>query len=226
MRIVTLITLVFCCAAAVAEEGWRDLFNGKDLDDWEVKGGVATYAIEDGAIAGTSAPNTENTFLVTKEEFGDFILEFEFKADQNMNSGLQIRSQSLPEYRNGRVHGYQVELEDEGNQRSWSGGIYDEARRGWLYPSEDRDSEAGKAFTEQGKKVWKTGEWNHVRVEAVGDHIQTWINGEKRADLRDDMTPSGFIGLQVHGVGARTEPMTVYWRNLRIKELKADQGKE
>jgi hypothetical protein len=204
---------------AYAEDEWVDLFNGKDLVDWEIKGGAATYHIEDGAIAGVSAPNTENSFLCTKKHYSDFILEFEALASPTMNSGCQIRSNSLPDYKDGRVHGYQIEMEDENNPRKWSGGIYDEARRGWLYPTKEDEALAAK-FSEQGKTVWKDGEWNHYRIEAIGDRIKTWVNGELRADLTDDMTPSGFIALQVHSVGNRTEPLTVRWRNIRIKEVR------
>jgi len=212
-----LVLFVAACPAS-AEDGWVDLFNGKDLDDWEIKGGAATYHIEGDAIVGVSAPNTENSFLCTKKHYSDFILEFEALACPTMNSGCQIRSNSLPDYKDGRVHGYQVEMEDENNPRKWSGGIYDEARRGWLYPTKENEELAAK-FSEQGKTVWKNGEWNHYRIEAIGDHIKTWVNGELRADLTDDLTPSGFIALQVHSVGDKTEPLTVRWRNIRIKEV-------
>ncbi|MBI2435287.1 MAG: DUF1080 domain-containing protein [Candidatus Hydrogenedentes bacterium] len=205
---------------ACAEENWINLFNGKDLGNWEVKGGKATYRIEGDAIVGTSAPNTENSFLCSKEEFKDFVLEFEFLGHPNLNSGVQIRSESLADYKNFRVHGYQVELEDEAKDRDWSGGIYDEARRGWLYPLEaDKDKEPAKEFSEQGKAVWKNGDWNKVRVEAKGDSIKTWVNGEPRADLKDNMTPEGFIALQVHSVGGKTEPLSVRWRNIRLMKL-------
>ena len=109
-------------------------------------------------------------------------------------------------------------MEDEGQDRDWSAGIYDEGRRGWLYPTKD-DEAAGAKFGEQGKRLWKNGEWNHIRVEAKGDRIKTWLNGELRADLEDDMTAEGFIGLQVHGVGETKEPLSVRWRNIRIKEF-------
>jgi len=214
------VACVLVCGASLAEEeGWIKLFNGKDLDGWERKGGKATYKVEDGAIVGTSARNSTNTFLCTKRHFADFVLEFEFKANPRMNSGVQVRSNSLPEYNKGRVHGYQCELEDEAQARDWWGGIYDEGRRGWLFPSKD-DKEACARFSEQGKHVWKNGEWNKVKIEAKGDRIKTWINGEPRADLEDGMTPSGFVALQVHGVGNREEPLSVRWRNIRLKELR------
>ncbi len=206
-------------AAAEKEKGWTNLFNGKNLDGWEQKDGKANYKVEDGAIVGTSVPRTSNSFLCTKKHFGNFVLEFDFMGHPRLNSGVQIRSNSLEQYKKGRVHGYQCELEDEAQNRDWSVGIYDEGRRGWLFPTKE-DKEAGKKFGEQGKRLWKNGEWNHVRIEAKGDSIKTWLNGELRADLEDDMTATGFIGLQVHGVGDKTEPMSVQWKNIRIKKLR------
>jgi hypothetical protein len=201
---------------ALAKDGdWKILFNGKDLDGWEQHGGEATYKVEDGAIVGTSAPNTSNSFLCTQETFGDFILEFEFMGHPRLNSGVQFRSQVR---RDGRVFGYQNELEDEAQDRNWDCGIYDEARRGWLYPTKDNE-EFGKTFGDEGKRLWKDGEWNHIRIHCEDDHIRTYLNGELRADLRDEMDSEGLVGLQVHGVGDRTEPMSVRWRNVRIKEL-------
>jgi hypothetical protein len=202
----------------VAQEGFTDLFNGKDLTGWEQKNGKARYFVEDGVIVGESVPNTPNSFLCTTRHYGDFILEFEYLLHPDLNSGVQIRSNSLPEYKNGRVHGYQCELENENRKRYWTAGIYDEGRRGWLYPAKG-DKESGKRFAEQGDRLLKRGDWNRVRVRCEGDSIKTWLNGEPRADLKDGMTASGFIGLQVHGVGGRKEPMQVRWRNLRIKTL-------
>ncbi|MHC4970089.1 MAG: family 16 glycoside hydrolase, partial [Planctomycetota bacterium] len=61
--------------------------------------------------------------------------------------------------------------------------------------------------------------WNRLRVVARGDTIMTWLNGVAAAHLVDSMTPKGFIGLQVHGVGDRTDPLEVRWRDIRIREL-------
>jgi hypothetical protein len=206
------------------EEGFRPLFDGKTLDGWEQHGGKAQYRVENGEIVGRSVPNTPNSFLCTKEEFGDFILEVEWKVDPKLNSGVQIRSQVFPEpteavidgktYRfpADRVHGYQVEIDpDVERGRLWSGGIYDEGRRGWL--ADLKDNEAAR-------KAFKPGDWNKFRIECRGDSIKTWINGVPAADLRDAVTLKGRIALQVHGVGNRTEPLEVRWRNIRIKELK------
>jgi hypothetical protein len=193
--------------SSVADEGWVDLFDGKTLYGWTLKGGAAKYEVVDGEIVGTSVPNTPNTFLCTEKHYADFELELEFQIDPALNSGIQIRSNSLPDYSDGRVHGYQVEIDP--SDRAWSAGIYDEGRRGWLHNLEDNEA---------AREAFKQDEWNHYRILAVGDSIKTWINGIPAADLTDDMTPSGFIGLQVHGVGSDTEPLQVRWRKLRIKE--------
>ena len=191
------------------ETDWTPLFNGEDLNGWTQLGGSATYEARDGVIVGTSVPNTPNSFLTTDRNFGDFILELEFRVDSLLNSGIQIRSKSLADYQNGRVHGYQVEIDP--SDRSWSGGIYEEGRRGWLFNLQERTA-AQQAFQQ--------GEWNHYRIEARGDHIRTWVNGVLAADLIDSMTAEGFIGLQVHSIGwPELAGKTVEWRTIRIREL-------
>ncbi|MDH3582848.1 MAG: DUF1080 domain-containing protein, partial [Phycisphaerae bacterium] len=214
----TAIALLLGQAGVVAAaEQLTPIFDGKSLSGWEQKGGKARYRVEDGTIVGATVPNTPNSFLCTKKHYRDFILEYEFKCHAELNSGVQIRSNSLQKYKNGRVHGYQVEIDANKPGRMWVGGIYDEGRRGWLYPGSGGGDKA--KFTQQGIRVFKKGQWNHVRVRAVGPSIQTWLNGQLRTDLRDDMTASGFIGLQVHGVGRRPDPIEIRWRNIRIQEI-------
>jgi hypothetical protein len=196
--------------------------------------GKAQYAVEGNGIVGTSVVNTENTFLCTAEDYSNFILEYEFKVDPRLNSGVQIRSECFPERKEmvwegktisipaGRVHGYQIEIDPEvDRKRMWSAGIYDEARRGWLFPSDGVDGPQGKAFSAQGLRIFKPQDWNHVRVEAIGDSIKTWLNGTPCAQLRDSLTPKGFIALQVHGIGNDRSKAgsQVRWRNLRIKKV-------
>ncbi len=205
---VTLLVGSFCTAADDAGK-FVPLFDGKTLDGWKQRGGDAEYRVEDGMIVGSSVPNTSNSFLCTKKMYGDFILELEFKVDPGLNSGVQIRSNSFQDYRKGRVHGYQVEIDP--SSRAYSAGIYDEARRGYFLQDLSDNEPASKAF--------KAEDWNKFRIEAIGDSIKTWINGVPAADLVDSMTQTGFIGLQVHGVGGRTEPLRVRWRNIRIKDL-------
>ena len=185
---------------------WEYPFNGKNLDGWIQRGGEAEYKIEDGMIIGISRVNTPNSFLCTEKYFGNFILELEFLVDDRMNSGIQIRSNSYDDYQDGRVHGYQVEIDP--SERSWSAGIYDEARRGWLYDL--RNNEAAR-------KAFKHGEWNKYHIEVIGNSIRTWINGVPAANLVDEMTMSGFIGLQVHSM--KTGGVKIKWRNIRIMDL-------
>ncbi len=201
-------------------EGFLPLFNGRSLAGFVQVGGHAKYRVEDGQIVGQCVPNTPNSFLCTERHYTNFILEVEFKVSPTLNSGIQIRSRYYDHPQTyewqgktinvaaGRVHGYQVEIDP--SPRAWSGGIYDEGRRGWLNDLKARP-EAGKAF--------KQGEWNKFRVECRGDSIKTWINGVAGADLKDGYTPSGLIALQVHGVGNKVELLEVRWRAIRVKEL-------
>jgi hypothetical protein len=208
----SLLTLVLGAALAgwAADAGrWVQLFNGKTLEGWAQKNGKAKYEAKDGAIVGASVPDSPNSFLCTTRDYGDFELQFEVMVDRELNSGVQIRSESRPDYQNGRVHGYQVEIAVGG----FSGGIYDEARRGKFLNAQEATPEI--------EQLLKEKQWNRYRVVCQGDHFQTWVNGVPVTDLHDAMTPRGFIGLQVHGVGARTDPLEVRWRNLRLRELPA-----
>lgn len=220
--------------ALAAEDGWINLFNGKDLSGWVQRGGKAKYQVQNGVIVGSTVLDTGNSFLCTEQDYGDFILELDFKVNPVLNSGVQVRSQCFDEAKTisnagkdikvpaGRVHGYQVEIDMDGTKkRWWTGGLYDEGRRGWLYPGTGGGD--GKAFTAQGEKLSKPNDWNHFRVEAVGGSIKTFFNGEPRAQITDTMTPRGFIALQVHTVGKdkAKEGIKVEWRNIRLKPVKA-----
>ncbi len=206
LLILSLCGLLLSGQALGADAEWQSLFDGKTLDGWVQRNGKAKYTVEDGVIVGTTVLNTPNSFLCTEKLYTDFILELEFLVEPGMNSGIQIRSNSYKAYNNYRVHGYQVEIDT--SSRAWSGGIYDEARRGWLVSLKDKP-EAQKAF--------KQNEWNHYRIEAIGDHIRTWVNGVPAADLQDDMTSTGFIALQVHS--SKEAGRQIKWRNIRIKDL-------
>ncbi len=223
LSIAALPAALVLAGAARAADGWIDLFNGKNLDGWEQHSGTAKYRVEDGAIVGTTVLKTGNTFLCTKRTYGDFILEFEFKVAANINSGVQFRSEfytsetekeingKKKKFPADRVFGYQYEIDP--SPRAYTGGVYDEARRGWLADLKD-NAAAQKAF--------KQGDWNKARIECRGDRIQTWINGVKAVDLKDGMTLRGVIALQVHGIGdGKKNPPgeEIRWRNLRLKEL-------
>jgi hypothetical protein len=237
MRLPKLSLLALCVLSSTslfAEDGWTDLFNGKNLDGWAEHSGKAKYSVENGVLTGESVTGTGNSFLCTTEQFGDFELELEFKCDPLLNSGVQIRSEVFPDAQTltvggkeikltaDRVHGYQVEIDmDVARGRMWTGGIYDEARRGWLLPADGEKGKEGLAFSEQGRKISKNGEWNKLRIVARGPSIKTWLNGEPRAEITDSLTPRGLIGLQVHGVGSDTNKigLKVRFRNVRIRPV-------
>lgn len=214
---ILMLIAVFMILASCKQQGpeWKDLFNGKNLDGWVKLNGTAEYRVEDDMIVGVSEMNTPNTFLATTETYGDFILEFDFKVDDGLNSGVQFRSLSLPEYNNGRVHGYQFEIDP--SDRSWTGGVYDEARRGWIYPMN---------YNPEGENAFKKGEWNSARIEAIGNSIRTWVNGVECANLLDNTTTEGFIALQVHSINnEELAGKTVSWRNIRILTDNLEQYK-
>ena len=189
-----------------SEPEWTLLFNGENLDGWTKLNGMADYSIEGNTIVGTAKLNTPNTFLATDQTYGDFVLKVDIKVDTALNSGIQIRSLSTPDYQDGRVHGYQVEIDP--SERAWSGGLYDEARRGWLYPLE---------YNEKGQKAFKNGEWNAYHIEAVGDTLRVWVNDIMTTNLVDNITAEGFIALQVHSIGeAYKEGAQVRWRDVKI----------
>lgn len=198
--------LAFMLTQANAQE-WESLFNGKNLEGWVKKGGKATYEVVDGVIVSTATKDTINTFLCTEKEYEDFILELEVYANSILNSGVMFRALSTPEYKNGRVHGYQMEIDPL--PRAWSGGIYDEARRGWLYPL---------SRNKQAQSKLHLGQWNKIRIEAIGNTLNTWVNGVHCARLVDAFTAKGFFGLQVHGTfpGFGNEGDEVKWKNIKI----------
>ena len=126
----SLFALLMLAFPFVSGAQWISLFNEKNLDGWKPLNGQARYEVVNKEIVGTTVANSTNSFLVTTQTYGDFILELEFKIDDQSNSGIQLRSESKPDYQNGRVHGYQFEIDP--SERAWTGGIYDEARREWL----------------------------------------------------------------------------------------------
>lgn len=217
-----LLCLLVSACAAFAQDGFRPLFDGKSLTGWTVCNGKANYEIHDGVIVGTTVEGSPNSFLCTDRDYGDFTLELDIKNDVELNSGVQLRAhrysadakvftfngRQLVERKHeaGRVHGYQVEVATEKSQAS--GGIYDEARRGWVHNvSEDPNI----------RKAFKDNQWNHYKIEAIGDRIRSWVNGVPCADLIDSMDLTGFIALQVHAYKG-DKPAQVRFRNIRIKE--------
>ncbi len=200
MRFTFSISLLLVGFLVQAQDNWKPMFNGKDLSGWKIRGGEAAYTVEGDMIVGSSQGRL-NTFLSTEQEYSDFILELELFVDPTMNSGIQIRS-----HEDKYVFGYQIEVDPA--ERAWSGGIYDESRRGWLYPL---------TYNPPARKAFQNGIWNKYRIEAIGNSIKVWVNGKPTATMLDDADASGFIALQVHGIGANVAPgKQIKWRNVRI----------
>ena len=201
-----------------ADKGFRTLFDGKTLKGWTLRGGTATYVVEDGTIVGTTVEGSPNTFLCTEKEYGDFELVLDVRCDPKLNSGIQIRSHVYQKAtpmagrpkrirKAGDVYGYQCEIAGGGS----AGNFWDEARRArWLADTSKKPT---------AREAYKPGQWNTYRIVAQGDRIRSWVNGVPCADFRDSTDAKGFIGLQVHGIRKGTGPYQVRWRNIRIREL-------
>lgn len=210
LLVAALILITVKLPAQTDKKGWTELFDGKTLTGWTKVAGNAEYKIEDGAIAGITVPNTPNTFLISNKEYNDFVLELEVKImDTTSNSGIQFRSQYDPAGNKGKgkVFGYQYELDP--SSRKWTAGVYDEGRRDWLYPL---------MLNPSAQALLKTGVYNKVRVECIGNDIKTWINDKPAAHVVDNTDSKGVIALQVHSIGKpEMAGKKIYWKNIRIK---------
>ncbi len=190
--------------------GWVNLFDGKTLNGWQRLAGDAKYTVENRMIVGTTVLNSGNTFLATKKEYQNFILELDIKIESlKGNSGVQTRSHFDPSGHEGKglVYGRQVEVDP--SARKWSGGIYDEGRRQWLYPL---------TLNTKAQDAFKVKEFNHYKIECIGNEMKTWVNGIPVAYLVDTIDQKGFIALQVHQIGDEAEVnKKIYFKNIRIK---------
>ena len=244
MRRVQLILFAFSVLAAqelLAEEDWIRLFDGKDLSGWKQKTGNAKFFVDDGCIVGEAATESEtSSVLCTTKDYDNFILELDFKADHQVFSGVHIRSEyaakntawqwnglplTIPA---GHVYGYLVLIDASPihrwwtaalfDQRWWTGGLYDEKRRLWLYPGALGGDPDG--FSSQGRGIFKTNDWNHLRIEAEGESIKTYLNGVLRAQINDSLTPKGFIGLQVRAWISDDDHLTLEGAKVRFKNIR------
>lgn len=208
---------------AFAADGSRPLFDGKTLNGWKQCNGKAEYVVDNGAIRGTTVKGSPNSFLCTTRDYANFTLELDVKNDPELNSGIQIRSHQYEKETDtvvnnkgqrprhwpaGRVHGYQVEI---ANQKTTNnGGIFDEARTGWIAEIPESSPCA---------HAYKDNQWNHYKIVASGDHLQTWVNGAACADIHDTKDKTGFIALQVHEYNG-PNPVSVWFKNIRLTELR------
>lgn len=199
---ILVLTLVFNtnCAtkSKLNQSDFQSLFNGKDLEGWQIHGSEKWY-VDNGELVCESGPKAEYGYLSTVEYYDDFELYVDFKQESNGNSGIFFRST----VEGTKVSGWQVEVAPPKNH---SGGIYESYGRGWLIqPGEEKDS------------ALKMGEWNSMKIRAVGSKVTTWLNDEEMISITDDKIGKGkgSIALQIHDGGG----IKVRWKNLKIKPL-------
>ena len=181
-----------------ADSEWKSLFNGKDLTGWVVHGTEKWY-VEDGILICESGPDEDYGYLKTEETFKDFELTVEFKQEANGNSGIFFRSSVEGTI----ISGWQVEVAPPNHD---TGGVYESYGRGWLVTIPDEK-----------ENILKMGEWNQMRIRAVGDQVTTWLNDQEMVNFSDEKIgeAEGSIALQIHDGGG----IRVNWRNIQIKSL-------
>lgn len=217
------------------QEEWQYLFDGKSLDgwkiinqDWKNPDSRPQFFVEDNMIVCNTVMDNEGGYLVTEKAYSDFILEFDVKIDTSLNSGLQCRSRMWDKdtstvyvagdqagtkhesmWPKGYVWGYQIEVDP--SCRAWSGGLYEPGNRGWIVTL---------AGNEVARKAFRPMDWNHFKILMDGNKIITWVNGVLVVNTTDNMSLSGFIGLQFHGAYQPWQKdKKSMWKNIRIKEL-------
>lgn len=175
------------------------LFNGKNLDGWQVYGTEKWYVNDQGLLVSESGPDKQYGYLATEKIFKDFEITAEFKQEDNGNSGIFFRS----DIEGTKISGWQAEVAPPNHD---TGGVYESYGRGWLIkPEKEKD------------QYLKFGEWNTMKVRVVGDHVTTWLNGHQMVDFTDEKIgdATGKIALQIHDGGG----IKVFWKNIKIKEL-------
>lgn len=176
------------------------IFNGKDLTGWIPFGGGKWSVDEEGNLLVENSDDQRYGYLGTRKYYRDFDLTAEFILGDNGNSGIFFHSYMKDDT---RVCGWQCEVAPFGNN---SAGVYESYGRGWLYKP-----------TDEQQNLLKVNEWNSIRLRVVGDHVQTWLNGEPVTDLHDEAIAAapGRIMLQVHD----SSDLWVRFRNLMVTEL-------
>ncbi len=207
VSVLPLLVLLFLTLVAVRpsvgeEKGFVSLFDGKSLDGWKMVDGDAIFKVDKDCIVAEVGCGKGAFLRTVKDDYGDFILEVEVRLDEPCNSGVQFRSYQRKS--DGVMCGYQCEIDP--SDRAWSGGIYYEGGRGWVYPLKGKDA-AQKAFKVDG--------WNKLRIRAIGSKIETRVNGVLCTELTDDADKKGFFALQMHP-GKKGK---IRWRNIRVKQL-------
>ncbi|NQX39050.1 protein of unknown function [Pedobacter steynii] len=211
-QILTIFFLLIVFNAGAQSNNWQSLFDGKTLNGWKQMTGSASYTVKNGMIVGTTTAKSPNSFLACEQRFtGDFVLELEaMMTDTSTNSGVQFKSNFDAAANNGKglIYGYQYEFDP--SARKWSGGIYEEGRRSWLYPVSNNP---------KGQLFLAPNVFHKVRIECIGNTVKTWLDDQPVSYLVDSLTANqGIIALQVHGIGRPEHAgINIFWKNIRIQ---------
>jgi len=199
MKHILLLLLSINVFSAWCQQGYVNLFNGKDLTGWTVHGTEKWY-VENGELVCESGPDKQYGYLSTDKSYYNFELSVQFKLEANGNSGVFIRSS----IEGTKISGWQVEVAPPDQH---TGGIYESYGRGWLIQPEQED-----------EKMLKADDWNTMLIKVQKDEITSWLNGKEMIHLKDEKIGAGkgFIALQIHDGGG----IKVRWKNILIKELK------
>lgn len=195
---ILLLALVALTSCSTLMHSSKKLFNGKDLTGWTIHGTEKWY-VENGELICESGPEKKYGYLSTNKNYDNFILNLKFKLEANGNSGVFIRSG----IEGVKISGWQVEVAPQAEKTA---GIYESYGRGWIIKPKPADTVA-----------LKPGDWNHMRIQAIGDEVTTWLNGRQMVFLKDEKIGKGkgFIALQIHDGGG----IKVRWKDIEIKEL-------
>ncbi len=205
-------------AKRMKEQGFESLINGDEMDAWR-----NPYDRGQAKVVGNEIHLLANKkfFLVSKEKVSDFTLFADIKLPAGLaNSGIMFRCHVEPN----KVYGYQAEC--DGSERRWSAGLYDEGRRGWVWPSKKGRSKVeefleyeaeSQAFFKKPEVngALKRNDWNRYKITCIGNKITIELNGVKVTDIEDSTDAEGFIGIQHHG----EKGQTYRFRNIYLKRI-------
>ena len=215
LLIVILLLLVIPSSFAQRDNPhWKSLFNGSNLDGWQMVGDKGEAYVENGEILLRRTVNTkEHAFVTTKKRYSDFILEVDFKMDDpGFSSGVLIRcadANSNPDTAKVRLYGYQIKIDN--TPRNWTGGVFDDFGGTWKWMYDLSNNEPAR-------QAFKTNDWNTFRIEAIGNNIKVWLNGVPSTNLINDKYSKGYIALKIHSLNnsVKDEAVLIHFKNIRI----------
>ena len=214
LAIFSVATAISCMASetsddgfAVDDEGFVQMFNGKDLTGWQttgnwkvLEGNIITLEPREGEWGWQRYPD----YLATTRKYRDFIIDLEFKFEKAGNSGVFLR---IGDLENHVESGFEVQILD-------------------TYGKPDdklTHHDAGGVIRTQApthNAIKPAGEWNHYNITVQGSHLVVILNGEKINEI--DLSESAMKDRPLEGyISFQDEAKRIWYRNVRIKELSA-----